>query len=202
MAGEAEPRLTRKGRATYDRIVQSAADQMFERGVARTSTEDIRVGAFVSNSQLYHYFADKNALVRAVISYQTRQVLASHEPFFRHLDFQALAAWRDRVVRVQSGSRCPLGSLANELNDTDAGARRLLADGFARWAAALSQGLRGMRDRGELSPEADHDQLALNTLAALQGGLLLSSTLQDPAPLEASLDLAIGCISRYAAVPV
>jgi hypothetical protein len=52
-----------------------------------------------------------------------------------------------------------------------------------------------MRDRGELPDDADVDGLALGTLAALQGGLLLTQAKRDVAPLEAALDLAIGQIS-------
>jgi AcrR family transcriptional regulator len=43
---------------------------MYEHGVAGTTTEDILQAAGVSNSQLYHYFADKAELTRAVIAYQ------------------------------------------------------------------------------------------------------------------------------------
>lgn len=185
---------------TYARIVKTAAGQMYDRGVARTSTEDVLAGAVISNSQLYHYFANKDALVRAVIKYQTRQVLAGQEPYLSHVEsFETLVVWRDQFVRDQSGRRCPLGSLASELAHIDEPARRLLADGYAQWAAAIERGLRVMRERGDLRPEADPAGLALATLAALQGGLQLSRTVQDPDPLKAGLDLAIGYIQHFAA---
>ena len=37
----------------------------------------------VSKSQLYHYFADKEALIREVIAFQTERVLKAQQP---HLD--------------------------------------------------------------------------------------------------------------------
>ena len=57
------PRLTAKGLATRERIVAAAAQLMFERGVAGTSTDDVQAAAGISASQLYHYFDDKRALV-------------------------------------------------------------------------------------------------------------------------------------------
>jgi len=45
-----------------------------------------------------------------------------------------------------------------------------------------------MRDRGELNAEADPAALALATLAALQGGQLLTQVRRSTAPLEAALD--------------
>src|SRR5690348_4462624 len=64
------PRLTRKGAETRARIVDAAAELIFQQGVAGTTIEEVRDGAHVSSSQLYHYFEDKPALVRAVIQRQ------------------------------------------------------------------------------------------------------------------------------------
>ena len=68
--GTASPsprRLTRKGQ-DRQRIVDAAAALIFEQGVAHTTIEDVRAAADVSSSQLYHYFDDKPALVRAVVT--------------------------------------------------------------------------------------------------------------------------------------
>ncbi|HEX4107515.1 MAG TPA: TetR/AcrR family transcriptional regulator [Solirubrobacteraceae bacterium] len=192
MSSESMP-LTRKGRATRERILEAASALMFERGVAGTSVDDVKREAGVSSSQLYHYFADKQALVRAVVAYQTDLVLAANEPLLARLDsLEALRAWRDFVVEVQTAADffggCPMGSLASELADSDPQAREQLALGFARWETMIRDGLRAMRDRGELRAEADPDRLALALLTALQGGLLLSQTRREVTPLQVSLD--------------
>lgn len=197
-------RWTAKGRATRAKIVAAAAALTFERGVAGTSTEEIRESAGVSNSQLYHYFADKNHLVRAVIAFQTERVLANQEPLLSRLDsFAALQAWRDLLLAVQERNRCqggcPLGSLASELAGVDEGARAVLVAAFARWEGAIRDGLAAMRDRGELRADADPDELALATLTALQGGLLLTQTRRDAAPLRAGLDAILAHIRTFAA---
>ena len=176
---------------------------MYERGVTNTSTEDVLKAAEVSNSQLYHYFADKDDLTRAVIAHQIERVLSGQETVLAGLDsFAALQGWRDMLVSVASrrGGRggCPIGSLASELADRDEGARQALAVGFARWEAAIRDGLSAMRDRGELRAEADPEQLALATLAALQGGLLLAQTRRDATPLATGLDAAIAHIRTHA----
>ena len=45
-----------------------------------------------------------------------------------------------------------------------------------------------MHARGEFTPGTDPDDLALATLAALQGGLLLTQLQRDTRPLEVTLD--------------
>jgi len=205
-ADPAQHGLTRKGRQTRARIVATAAGLMFDRGVAGTSTEDVRSTAKISNSQLYHYFPDKSALVRAVISHQTEAVLAGQEPLLSRLDtIEALIAWRDLLLEGQRrrlcAGGCPLGSLASELADADQEARAALVDGFLRWQAKIRAGLLAMRDRGDLPSSADPDRLASGLLAAVQGGLLLTQTTRDAGALEAALDVAIGylrCLSENA----
>ncbi len=192
-------RLTRKGLATRARIVEAAAELMFRHGVAGTSNEDVLAAAGVSNSQLYHYFADKNALVHAVIEHQANQIIDGQRPLLDELDsLAAFQQWRDMLVDLQRQRHCeggcPLGSLSAELAESDEPARTALAAGFERWEAPIRDGLERMRDRGELRSDTDVDQLALATLAALQGGLLLTQAKRDVAPLEAALDLAIGQI--------
>jgi TetR/AcrR family transcriptional regulator, transcriptional repressor for nem operon len=185
---------TSKGKATRARIVAAAAAELFERGVARTSLEEVKAAAGVSSSQLYHYFADKQALVLAVIEHQTDAILAGQEPLLSQLDsLDALRAWRDMLVGLQRGLNCqggcPIGSIGSELAETDPEARARVSDGFRRWEASIRTGLRAMAARGEL--DGDPDDLALALLTALQGGLLLTQVERSVRPLEVVLDTMI-----------
>ena len=188
-----ERRLTRRGRVTRQRIVAAAAELMFEHGVAETTLEDIRAAAGVSGSQVYHYFEDKQALVRAVIDYQADAVLDTQGAHLDHLDtMPGLRAWRDLLVdhqrRLECRGGCPIGALGAEVAETDAAARLAVARGLHRWEARIRDGLRAMHARGDLPAEVDPDDLALATLAALQGGLLLTQIQRQTKPLEVALD--------------
>jgi TetR/AcrR family transcriptional regulator, transcriptional repressor for nem operon len=192
-------RLTRKGQATRDRIVEAAAGLMFRQGVAGTTTEQVQEAAGVSASQIFHYFGDKRALVRAVIAYQTEAVLTAQQLLPGRLDsMEALRAWADQYVSIEEQLKyeggCPLGSLGGELAETDAAARHEVERGFARWEEAIRDGLRAMYARGDLRRSADPDALALALLTALQGGLLMTQIRRDPAPLRAVLDAVLAHI--------
>jgi len=192
-------RLTRKGQATRDRIVEAAADLMFRQGVAGTTTEQVQAAARVSASQIFHYFSDKRALVRAVIAYQTEAVLTTQQPLLGRLDsMEALRAWADQFVSIEEQLKfeggCPIGSLGSELAETDAAARQDVERGFARWEEAIREGLRAMYARGDLRRSADPDALALALLTALEGGLLMTQIRRDPAPLRTVLDVVLAHI--------
>jgi TetR/AcrR family transcriptional regulator, transcriptional repressor for nem operon len=202
---KAPPRsLTRKGFATRERIVSAAAELIFQKGVAETTTQDVCDAAGVSFSQLYHYFDDKMKLVRAVIARQTETVLGAQQPFLGNLDsVSALRAWRDHLVAIQRHmgceGGCPLGSLSSELSEKSPEARAELATGFARWEDGIRSGLRAMHERGELRADADPDRLALAMLATLQGALILTQVRRKTAPLEAALDAMIDYIESLTA---
>jgi TetR/AcrR family transcriptional repressor of nem operon len=197
----APPRtLTRKGEATRARILDAAAELMYDRGVGATSIDDVKRAAGVSSSQLYHYFSDQQALVTAVIARQTDLVLGFQEPHLIAVESGAtLRAWRDAVVTVVDArggaGGCPLGSLSSELSGRDDAHRAALAESFGRWEGAIRGGLERMRDRGELPDSADPEELALALLAALQGGLLLSQARRSTTPLRAALDAVIAQIT-------
>lgn len=189
-------KFTPKGLATRERIVEAAANLIHERGVAGTTTEDVRDAADVSSSQLYHYFEDKMALVRAVIAYQTDAVIGAQDEFLGHLDsMQALRGWRDFLVRFQRGVRCaggcPLGTLSTEIAEIIPEFRIDLNRAFTRWEDGIRSGLRAMHVRGALRKDADPDRLATALLAAVQGGLLLTQIRRNTKPLEAALDATL-----------
>jgi TetR/AcrR family transcriptional repressor of nem operon len=190
--------------STRQRIVAAAAELMFERGVAGTTVEDVRAAARVSSSQVYHYFTDKHALVRAVIEYQTDAIVGGQEPMLANLDsLQGLRAWRDFLVdhqrKLHCRGGCPIGSLGSELAETDPQARSDVAASFSRWEAGIRNGLRAMHARGELRTDAAPDNLALATLAALQGGLLLTQLQRQTRPLEVALDAMLDHVASLTA---
>jgi TetR/AcrR family transcriptional repressor of nem operon len=153
--------------------------------------------AKVGKSQIYHYFADKSALIAEVIVRQTAGVLAGQEPHLSHLDsWDSWEQWRAQLIREQQENHCsggcPIGSIANELSDTDEDARLVLVDSFDQWHRAFLDGIARMQSKGLIRANADSGALATAVLAAVQGGLLLCKTRKSTVPLEAALDAAIG----------
>jgi AcrR family transcriptional regulator len=194
---------TAKGRATRERIIDTAADLIYDRGVAAVTLDDVRDTTDTSKSQLYHYFADKNDLVHAVIDRQRERVLAFHQPRLASLsNWDDISRWCDAIVAAQAErqcrSGCPLGSLANAVAEIDEAARAQLSQAFTDWQQLLADGLQGMISSGELQREADPDRLALSTIASLQGGLILAELERDTRPLEIALDAAIAHLRSFA----
>jgi TetR/AcrR family transcriptional repressor of nem operon len=189
-------RLTAKGQLTRDRIVQAAADLIARRGAAGTSIEAVRHAASVSGSQIAHYFPTKQRLVRAVIARQTDLVLRALPGFRRGCTtLNELDAWARSVVAHYEADNMAatylMGRLAAELAESDNEVRADLAICFDRWLDCLTQGIRGMQDRGEIRADADADELAVTLLSMVEGGLLLARTNQDVRLLKTALSMAL-----------
>jgi AcrR family transcriptional regulator len=131
-----------------------------------------------SSSQIYRYFADKQALLLAVIDYQTEAVLDQQAPHLDRLDtITGPRAWRDMLVeyqkRMQCRGGCPIGTIGSQTAETNPEARLAVAAGYLRWENAIRAGLATMHNRGDLA--GNPDDLALALLTALQGGLLMTA---------------------------
>ena len=147
---------TAKGRTTRARIIQAAAELVSERGAAAMSLDEVGARAHASRSQLYHYFEDRDDLIRAVINATTNAVLGAQDELLGDLDtwagierwFAALnAIQREREAR----GGCPIGSLVGQLAERDPLARVALADGFDRWEGYVRDGLERMQSDGSRS---------------------------------------------------
>jgi AcrR family transcriptional regulator len=186
---------TARGAATRARIVDAATDLVRAHGVAHTTIDAVIEASKASKSQVYHYFADKDDLVLAVIQRQAECVLGTHEKLLRKLNSLAgLRRWRDAVVELTRQTNCaggcPLGSLAAELAETPR-TRAALAESFARWATYFEMAFARMQTRAGKKPGGDLKELSEAMLASLQGGLLLAQTMRATRPLELALDMAI-----------
>jgi AcrR family transcriptional regulator len=194
--------LTQRGAASRARLVDAAADVLHQRGVAATNLDDVLAVSATSKSQLYHYFADRDHLVQAVVRRQTERVVASQLPDGEALDsMAALRRWRNRILSLQTDNRfvggCPVGSMANELAESSDETREILQECFIEWQTHFVTGLSAMKARGRLRPDADPDEIAESMMAALQGGLLLAKVHRTKRPLARALDMAIEHVQRF-----
>ncbi len=186
-----EPK-TARGKGRKEAIISAAAALMYDRGVRGTGVEDVLAASGAGKSQFYHYFSDKDDLVASVLEHQLVAVLGELEEF--RLDtWSGIRAWFDVLLEGQEQRRfkgCPVGSLAVELSAADADMRGRVDDAFSRLESALAEGLASMKSSGALDRSARPAALAEATLAAIQGGYLLSTVHQDIRPMRTALTSA------------
>ena len=142
------PKRRRAARRPARASSRRRPDLVYRRGASGTSLEDIMAASATSKSQLYHYFADKDALMRAVIELQTRRVTGDHAARLKAVDsLTGLRRWGDSVVAMNKAAGgvggCPLGSLASELADRSESARRNVGARLCAMGIPSREGLAG-----------------------------------------------------------
>ena len=191
--------LTAKGRATRQRIIQGAADEIRARGVALTTLEDIMNQTGTSKSQLFHYFpGGKEQLLLAVAAFESQMVLDDQQPHLGALtSWAAWQRWRDSVVDRyrRQGQNCPIAVLMSEIGRTTPGAEAVTAELIAKWRGAIATGIRSMQAQGKVAGSVDVERAAAALLAGIQGGVGIMLATGDLTYLEAALDEGIDALA-------
>lgn len=203
----AEKRLTPKGRATRDRIVLAAAELIVSQGLRALNMERVRQAAAVSGSQLAHYFADKSALIRAVVARQIGVVLALHEqPKLGGLtSFDDFERWIDlnmRYLRRVGNTGTPTYHvLAAQLAKSDDATRNAVAAGYKQWIELLEAAISQMKENGKLVADANPHRLAMVMVSAHQGGVTMAYTYRAEWPLADAVRFAVNHLRMFASDP-
>lgn len=180
----------RQAQAAYRRelLVQTAYRLFAERGYRATSVRDITHAADVTEAVLYHYFANKADLLRAVLA--TYSPLAGFQSILGETDalpagemLTRLGAAFLRLVRERRAFVAILLSEAPE--DPDLGGA--LGDVLGAALNGIATSLRQRQERGDIAAEVAPVAVA----RALQGGLLvhfLTTAFQPAVEVSAAED--------------
>ncbi|MGE2715226.1 TetR/AcrR family transcriptional regulator [Mycolicibacterium litorale] len=198
-APQDQPRLTPKGQATRERILTAAAELIAAEGLSALNMVGIRRAAAVSGSQLGHYFADKRALLQALIERQMQAV------DFEFETFDDAERWLDqniRTLRRTGFTGIPTyHGLAGQLAKSDDATRAALADGYRRWIVLLEDAFGRMKRNGVLIEDADPRELAQVFVAAHQAGGTMAFVYRQDWPEADALRFAVNRLRMFAADP-
>jgi AcrR family transcriptional regulator len=190
--------LTAKGQATRRRIIEGAAAEIREHGVAVATLDGIRARTQTSKSQLFHYFPDgKEQLLLAVAEHEAQMVLDDLQPYLGELtSWAAWQRWRDAVVDRyrRQGQHCPLAVLMSEIGRSTPSAQAVTSALMRQWHDEITAGVRHMQGDGKVDRRLDADRTAAALLAGIQGGVGIMLATGDLGYLEAALDVGIASL--------
>ena len=170
-----------------ERLVGAARELLWERGYEATSPRAILERSGAGQGSLYHHFSSKADLAAAALAEteaETRArvdaVLRSGGPPLRRVE-----AYLSLPREALKG--CPLGRHAPEPAIAEEAVRGPVGSYFAHVQGLIADALREAREGGELSEEADPEDLAAALFAAAQGGYLLARASGDPESMDRAL---------------
>jgi TetR/AcrR family transcriptional regulator, transcriptional repressor for nem operon len=193
--------ITRRGRASRERIVERAAELFAERGIAATTVDEVLAAAGAGKGQFYHYFSGRDELAAAAVGFRCAQVVAGLTQALGGVS--SLAGLEEALEGFIAGFEqaglpgCPIGTLAAEVAGRNEAARLQAAAGFDAWERLLADALERMRQRGELRADADPAVLATGLLASIEGGMVLSQARKDMASLRVAVEAGLARVRAY-----
>jgi AcrR family transcriptional regulator len=191
-------KLTRKGQATRQRIIEGTAAEIRANGVAALTLDDVMARTATSKSQLFHYFpGGKEELLLAVAEHEALLVLTDQQPYLGVLtSWAAWQRWRDVVVDRyrRQGQQCPLSLLMSEIGRTTPGAQAVTTALMRQWHGEIATGIREMQAQQKIADHVDPDVAARALLAGIQGGVSVLLATGELSYLEDALDVGIAAL--------
>ncbi|MBA2813563.1 TetR/AcrR family transcriptional regulator [Streptomyces sp. KM273126] len=168
-------------------MVLSAVESLREYGASATSIDRVLAHSGAPRGSVYHHFPGGRAqLIEEAVALAGDFIAGLIDAALQTDDpVQAIdgvfALWRDRLVRSDFRTGCPVVAVAVETNDDAPQLALSAATVFARWQQALAvpflrHGLTEERSR----------RLAAFVIAALEGAVIMCRAERSTAPLEAA----------------
>lgn len=184
-----------KGEATRERILEIAESVVLARGFGATSIDEVIAEAGLTKSGFFYHFKDKSALAREMVRRYvetndklfddifTRGAELSEDPLQAFLISPKLLA--EIMADLPNGHPgCLIASICYQERLFDREVRDLTAQSVRGWNArfrAIFEGIAAVHPPRE---PIDLDDLAEMMSCIVDGGIIMSKTLNDPRRLE------------------
>src|SRR5215467_1515821 len=190
------------GADTRLRIIQAAADLFHKQGVHLTSPDQIIEASGTGKGQFYYYFKNKEGLVHEVLQNHLEMIKTNQAPvsynvnswqeleqcFLMHIELQK---------RFDMTRGCPIGTDGNEVTEHDELIRQDVSLIFEVIKNKFAAFFIREKAKGNLSDDANEEQLANFCIATLQGAMLLGKVQRSSRPVEAAIREALEQVQRY-----
>jgi len=165
-------------------MVSTAAALIGTRGVSATSFSDVITASGAPRGSIYHHFPEgKKQLAIEAVRWTSARVLAHQRTCPTTTPAAVLnwfvAMWRNVVVTSHGTAGCVVAGVAVDSQEGEDGLISIVGATFTAWTDLLTEQLRA----AGLPVDRCHP-VALTTLAAMEGALILCRAEGGPGPLD------------------
>ena len=161
------------------KMIHAAIDLFHRQGIAATSVDQILERSGTGKSQFSHYFKTKEGLVHAALTH-LHNVIKSGEAQTGYdiTSWKEMDQWFQSFIDFQKSVNfersCPIGTIGNDVIDTQESLRKEVVEFFSWSRGRLAYFFEERKNAGELLPKVDPKALADFCIAIMQGGMLLT----------------------------
>ena len=174
-----------KGEDTKQRILELAAPVFNTKGYAGASLADILAATGLQKGGLYNHFGSKEQLALAAFDWAVDQLnsrwrtsVAGKRNAFDRL-MAVVDMFNDYYSNPVVPGGCPILNTAVESDDTNPLLRKRAQEKMDRMRQTVASIMRKGAERGEVRSEPNFDDIAVELIALLEGGIMLSKLYGD-----------------------
>lgn len=184
---------------TRERLIESTAALLWERGYVGTSPSAILSRSEVGQGSLYHHFSGKRELAVAAIEANAELLMTAARDSLQ-TPGHAVERLERFLLRDREVLRgCRIGQLAHDPEVVADETLRRPVEATLRWIReALTDVIATGQRLGELDDTVDAAALASTVLATLQGGYVLARAEQDEARFHDAVRGLLALLRRMA----
>ena len=181
----------KKPSQTRTRILDIAQDAVLSKGFGATSIEEIVAAADITKGGFFYHFPDKNALARALIEryievedtlfddLERQARLLTDDPLQTYLvSLKLLEQMLEDLPNGHPGCLIATSAYQERLFDRDV--RQINKQAMLRWRGRFRQMLDEIAALYPPRDDVDLDDLADMLSAAVEGGIVLAKTVEEP----------------------
>ncbi|MFK7934720.1 MAG: TetR/AcrR family transcriptional regulator [Saprospiraceae bacterium] len=183
----------KKSDKTRQFIIDKAADLFNTQGFSGTSMSDIMEATGLSKGAIYGNFKResgdkkgvKEEIAIAAFEHAIGKVLNAVGRRTRIIEntIDKLKAvvyyYKERILNPPVEGGCPIQNTAIEMDDNHIELRRHVVASMDRWQERLIYTLQKGKKRGEVRVDLDEKEFAINFIATLEGGIMLTQLYKD-----------------------
>ncbi len=183
-----------KAEKTKQLIIEKTADIFNSKGYAATSLSDITKVTGLTKGSIYGNFDDKEEVVIAAFKFNAKRLrdgmylaISKEKTAYEQLKAM-LNFYKTTWKKAASQGGCPMLNAATEADDHLLFLRDAVKENFIAWQKKISMIIEKGKAEGSFKTELQTDVYAYTFIMLIEGGILLSRTLNQITHLNTALD--------------
>ena len=183
-----------KAEKTKQLIIEKTADVFNSKGYAATSLSDITKVTGLTKGSIYGNFDDKEEVVIAAFKFNAKRLRDSMEAAISKEEtaYEQLMAmlnfYKTTWKKAASQGGCPMLNAATEADDHLLFLRNAVKENFIAWQNKIANIIEKGKAEGSFKTNLQSEIYAYTFIMLIEGGILLSRTLNQITHLNTALD--------------
>lgn len=192
-----------KAEKTKQHIIKKTATLFNTKGYISTSLSDITQATGLTKGSIYGNFENKDEVAIEVYKYNADVLSKTFSRSFGD-EYPAasdklrafVAFYRKNWKTVFSNGGCPLMNAATEADDSFPALKNQVRSSFKQWMKKIETVIQQGQENKEINENINAEKYASLFIMLIEGGILLSKTMEDQSYLNQALDKIIHMIDH------